>query len=423
MIDSPKNLHRFLQEFTLDSLKNLKSSQNNTEETQTQVKFFQLDSVKVPKYINEFWTAKQRQGHSLHEISYRACFKAQLPRFFIELFTTEGDIVYDPFSGRGTTVIEAGLLNRQIIQNDVNPLSKILCKPRFFIPTLSDIKDRLENLSINYSQRAEIDLSMFYHPKTEAEIVSLRNYLLQRHQLGEEDEIDQWIRMVATNRLTGHSTGFFSVYTLPPNQAVSAERQRKINEKRSQVPEYRPIIHRILKKSKSLMRNLSPIQKENLRKNGKNGLFLSKDARYTPEIKDDSIQLIVTSPPFLNVVQYSQDNWLRGWFNSLNIDEIDQKIMCTSNIREWQNFMAECFNEFHHKVKPNGWVAFEVGEVNRGTTSLDELILPIGCKAGFIPIAILINQQVFTKTSNIWGISNNKRGTNSKRIVLFQKKS
>ncbi len=46
-----------------------------------------INGVKVNKYINEYWTSKQRQSSSIHEISYRACFKAQLPRFFINLLT------------------------------------------------------------------------------------------------------------------------------------------------------------------------------------------------------------------------------------------------------------------------------------------------------------------------------------------------
>ena len=54
----------------------------------------------VPCYLNEFWTAQQRQAHSLHEISYRACFKPQLPAFFIDRLTQPGDVVYDPFMGR-----------------------------------------------------------------------------------------------------------------------------------------------------------------------------------------------------------------------------------------------------------------------------------------------------------------------------------
>jgi hypothetical protein len=54
-------------------------------------------------FFNEFWTARQRQAHRLHEISYRACFKPQLPAFFIERLTEAGGRVYDPFMGRGTT--------------------------------------------------------------------------------------------------------------------------------------------------------------------------------------------------------------------------------------------------------------------------------------------------------------------------------
>ena len=41
----------------------------------------------IPTFVNEFWTARQRQASSLHEVSYRACFKPQLPRFFIERLT------------------------------------------------------------------------------------------------------------------------------------------------------------------------------------------------------------------------------------------------------------------------------------------------------------------------------------------------
>ena len=48
----------------------------------------------IPRYTGEFWTSKQRQAHSLHEISYRACFKPQLPKFFVELLSNAGDRVY-----------------------------------------------------------------------------------------------------------------------------------------------------------------------------------------------------------------------------------------------------------------------------------------------------------------------------------------
>lgn len=380
-----------------------------------------IGGIKVPRYVSEFWTSRQRQSSSIHEVSYRACFKAQLPRFFIELFTSKGEVVYDPFSGRGTTVIEAGLLGRKTIANDINPLSALLSRPRFAIPILSELERRLHSIRINQRARADIDLSMFYHPKTEREIVSIKKYLERRKQAQKEDNLDRWIRMVATNRLTGHSKGFFSVYTLPPNQAVSAQSQVRINRRLRQRPEYRDTRHIILEKSKTLLRNITELQIHNLKKAGKTAKFFTNDAAKTKTIRANSVKLTVTSPPFLNVVQYAQDNWLRWWFNSIDEKSVSDKLTMSSDLTEWSFEMEDVFAELHRITKPGGWVAFEVGEVRNGSIKLDETIVPLATLAGFRCEGILINSQEFTKTSNIWGVHNNKRGTNTNRIAIFYK--
>src|SRR5437016_1818388 len=103
----------------------------------------------VPVYVNEFWTARQRQASSLQEVSYRACFKPQLPRFFIERLTQPGDIVYDPFMGRGTTVLEAALLGRIPFGCDINPLSAVLVKPRLHPPFLQEVQQRLREIDFD----------------------------------------------------------------------------------------------------------------------------------------------------------------------------------------------------------------------------------------------------------------------------------
>ena len=58
------------------------------------------------------------------------------------------------------------------------------------------------------------------YPDTLREVCALKKYFRRRVAERTLDATDDWLRMVATNRLTGHSAGFFSVYTLPPNQAV-----------------------------------------------------------------------------------------------------------------------------------------------------------------------------------------------------------
>ena len=165
----------------------------------TTVEDIDVAGQSIPRFSGEFWTSQQRQALSLHEVSYRACFKPQLPRFFIEHLTNEGDTVYDPFSGRGTTALETGLLCRKVIANDANPLSTLLCKPRFFPPSLEELMKRLDSIPFKEKEEADIDLSMFYHPKTEAEIVSLKEYLDGRRGSGTEDDIDRWIRLAATS--------------------------------------------------------------------------------------------------------------------------------------------------------------------------------------------------------------------------------
>ena len=122
--------------------------------------------IAVPTFVNEFWTAKQRAAHSLHEISYRACFKPQLPRFFITRLTEPGQVVYDPFMGRGTTVLESGLLRRRAIGTDVNPLGTILVKPRFAPPTSVAVARRLQEIDFQDDEEFPEELLAFYHTDT-----------------------------------------------------------------------------------------------------------------------------------------------------------------------------------------------------------------------------------------------------------------
>ena len=381
-------------------------------------------AVRRLRVEKELWTPKQRQGNSLHEVSYRACFKSQLPNFFITRLSQPGDRVYDPFSGRGTTIVEAALLGRRVAANDINPLSKILSRPRIAPPPRRDRRGRGGRIDLDHAPPAEPDepdLSAFYHPATEQALRSLRAYLQERRLSGAEDDMDRWIRMVATNRLTGHSPGFFSGYTLPPNQATTPERQHGINAKRGQTPPRRDVKQIILKKSAQLQSGLSEKHRQAMISLAREAWFMTGRAQRTQAIPDASIVLTVTSPPFLDVVQYADDNWLRCWFNHVDVASVAAEMSVSPSREIWSNEMLATLHELYRVTQRGGYVAFEVGEVRNGRIKLDEVIAPLGEAAGFIVKAVLINAQTFTKTSNIWGVHNNSKGTNTNRIVLFVK--
>ena len=209
--------------------------------------------------------------------------------------------------------------------------------------------------------------------------------------------------MVAINRLTGHSPGFFSVYTLPPNQAVSAQSQRKINERRGQTPPDRDVKKLILRKSASLLSDgpMAPHPPP---------LLTTGTAQSTPAIGSGSVQLVVTSPPFLDIVQYADDNWLRKLVRRHRRGEASP-LRSTEPRRVGRTMVRDTLIELARVVRPGGYVAFEVGEVRNGKVLLERLVweaaegLPLLSR-----LFVMVNQQEFTKTANCWGVEEQRQG-------------
>jgi hypothetical protein len=307
-------------------------------------------------------------------------------------------------------------MHRRAVGVDINPLSVLLTRPRLAPVTLGAIEARLGEISDAGAwpdpDPLDDDLLAFYHPETLARIKGLRRWFAEREADGRADDIDDWIRMVALNRLTGHSPGFFSVYTMPPNQAISADSQRRINARRNQTPPVRDVFAIIAKKSRSLLAG------------GVRGTLPSSDLRcapaeHTPHIAGASVDLVVTSPPFLDIVNYADDNWLRCWF--AGIDSATVPIAMHRNVDAWTSFVRDVFAELARVVRPGGYVAFEVGEVRNGKVLLERAVRDAVKELPFAIEAVVVNHQDFTKTSNCWGVSNNKQGVNTNRVVLARR--
>lgn len=378
--------------------------------TQTQI----VRDGGIPYYINEFWTSGQRKAHSIHEVSYRACFKPQLPEFFIRRLTGPGEVVLDPFMGRGTTPVEAALHGRLAYGNDINPLSTLLTRPRLNPPSYSAIQKALMRIDWTAATTVREDLLAFYHPETLRRLCVLRDYLLLHAapDLDRPDSALDWIRMVAINRLTGHSAGFFSVYSLPPNQAVTVDSQLKINAKYDQTPPIRDLVSIILKKTRTLFRDGVPAPA--------NDFSLSAgSADRLSQVPDGTVALTVTSPPFLDVVQYADDNWLRCWFAGIESSAV--LISMHKSVDAWEAMVRSVLTEQCRVLRPGGHVAFEVGEVRSGKILLEEAVWNAAENLPLDRLGVMVNQQEFTKTANCWGVKNNAKGTNSNRIVLLRR--
>lgn len=370
---------------------------------------------RLPVFTGAFWPALQRQGHSLHEVPFRACFKPQLPAFFLTRLTAPGDIVYDPYMGRGTTPVEAALHGRVPWACDLNPLGAILTRPRLEPPTQEAVEARLRQIPWARAVETWDELLVFYHPTTLRALANLRLHLLEESL----DAVDRWIRLVALTRLTGHSAGYFSVYTLPPNQAVSLKAQARINRQRQQTPPLRDVPAILAKKSRALLRKVDEATRTQLTSAMRGARLYTGDSRTLEKLAADQVALTVTSPPFLDTINYREDNWLRLWFCGRDDTIVAQA--STPSQTTWEERLRAVLTETVRLTRPGGFLVCEVGEVRKGAVRLEEAVIPCGEAAGFEPLAVFINAQRFTKTSNCWGIENGKRGTNSNRMVLFRK--
>jgi len=144
-------------------------------------------------------------------------------------------------------------------------------------------------------------------------------------------------------------------------------------------------------------------------------------------VKAGSVDLIVTSPPFLDKVDYVTDNWMRAWFLGVEEDVEGAGLSILSNLDDWSEFMRDALLEMLRVLKAGGRAVIEVGDVKAkgGQVNLEEVLaglLPLSSRYGRLAIdEVLINEQKFTKLSNCWDVSNNSKGTNTNRCLIVQK--
>lgn len=131
--------------------------------------------------------APRRWGHGLHAMcSYMAMFPPTLPHYFIRWLTEPGEVVYDPFSGRGTTVLEACLLGRVGLASDASPLARILSGAKAQPPTAETLDRRIADLRQRYRapaiRRVPNHVRILFADRTLKQLLWLRNELEMSHK-------------------------------------------------------------------------------------------------------------------------------------------------------------------------------------------------------------------------------------------------
>jgi hypothetical protein len=225
--------------------------------------------------------------------------------------TNRSEWVLDPFSGRGTTAFQALLMNRRAVSTDVNPVAYCITRAKTQAPELRSIRRRISLLESAYSaaeweaerRRLTPFFRAAYHPATLRQILYLRSHLRWR-----ESKVDCMIAALVLGALHGETRS---------NYYLSNQMPRTISTK----PDYsiRFWSERDMRAPKRdafwILRERASYRYVTEPPTGTSSTF-NADMRELPRLlsKRQRIRCVVTSPPYLDVTSFEEDQWLRLWF-------------------------------------------------------------------------------------------------------------
>jgi DNA modification methylase len=248
---------------------------------------------------------------SLHQLSpYIGKLKPNIARELIANYTAPGEIVVDPFCGSGTIPLEAGLLGRRVLASDTNPYAYVLTKAKLSTPTSMEAACRsLDRVYAKSKQRLGVDIHevpdwvrRFFDPQTLVETIAFADECLSgRH----------WFLLGCLLGILHHQRPGFLSY--PSSHLVPYLRDKKYP--RDEFPEmyqYRELLPRMRAKISRAFKSYFPVCSDEVvvRKSSIERLSLPQ-----------SIDAIITSPPYMNALDYRRDNRLRLWFLDRSIKD------------------------------------------------------------------------------------------------------
>lgn len=377
----------------------------------------------------------RRYGHVFHSMcSYMGSFPPGLPRYLIEQLTEPGDVVLDPFSGRGTAPLEACLSGRQGIGVDLNPLASMLSSVKLDPPTLEETLARLAELEASYvpepvGERAPPEIRMLFEETT-----TLPQILHMKASLDPAHRTDRFLLASLAGILHGNHTrdvvssrclsvSMPNTFSMSPGYLA-----RYIAEKSLVRPPFDAFEKLRLRMHFEFAEGVPALR----------GRAIRGDARaLSTLVAPGSAKLIVTSPPYLNVVRYGKFNWIRLWLlgesvsdvdRSLRVEATDRRLALSDRMRfkGYCGFLKTVLTECARVLRDDGVCAVTIGDVRNkehGERTLaleawdsmkDEVPLVLGAA-----VADDVNQ--LGKVSKIWGLAHRGEATKVDRVMLFHK--
>ena len=347
----------------------------------------------------------------------------------IQAYTKEGDSIYDPFSGRGTTLLESRLLNRNAYASDLNPLSYVITKSKTHTLNKNKIFNRINQLEKKYHiSDISINKKDYDYMKTYFSYKVYKQLCFLKKCLGRKwktlNNVDIFILACLLGILHGPSrkdgTSLFLSISMSNTNSMSKDYvDHYVNTHYLSFPRNENIfdklkekINRIYSDSKLYLHKKYPIGQIKMC----NALNCHKSFANT------KFDCIITSPPYLNIFNYTSENWIRLWllgFDRLNLNK-EIKLDDNHSYEEYKIFIANFMNSAYKALKINSKLIMIVGDVENKYKFLN-LWNEIKDSAKFKLIASCQDRRANNKSTRKNGVKSGE-ATKVDNICLFWKK-
>jgi len=358
--------------------------------------------------------------------SYLGAFPAALARSFITMLSDEGDLVLDPFSGRGTTLLEARMTGRVPLASDLNPIAVALSRAKNAAVSVDAVLERISELEgsydyLLYGPEAQVQsdqIHLIFHPRTLAQLCYLRRRLLDSNR-----DVDLFLVGVVLGIMHGaerkDGSSAYASISMPNTFSMSPDYVRKFVATNQLQRVHRDVFELLKDRVQWLFRDsfmLNP-----------SGVVVRADARRLSEVEAfnsarGKVKLVLTSPPYLDVVNYARQNWIRAWFLREDPESISADLDDNLTLAAWMELAGDLIQQLRHFLAEDGVGVFVVGDVAKSNKSViplaREFLRLLFHDGSFEYIGCLSDRlHIGSKTTRIWGDTKGK-ATAVDRVVM-----
>lgn len=356
-------------------------------------------------------------------------YPAKLVHKLIKKYTTIGDAVYDPFSGRGTTLLEARLLKRKAYASDLNPLSFVLTKAKSHVLDKNQIIKTINKYEQMYrTHKTKINKKDFDYMKTYFSKNVYKQICFLKEILGKKWKVlnntDTFILACLLGILHGPTrkdgtSSYLSISMSNTNSMAKNYVDKYVKQHNLHFPINENVFEKLRWKVERSFSNINDFDHKNL----SIGEVKMGDALNCNQIfKQKKFDCIITSPPYLNIFNYTSENWIRMWLLDYEKDNLKNEIKLDDRhgLASYKNFLINFMNKVFEILKPKSKLIMIIGNVEKKYNFLKDIWQEIKDKVKFKLIDNCLDYRANNKSTRKNGTKSGK-ATKVDNICVFGK--